>query len=75
MGEHRKMRRCERTDHKPFGVLVTGGVSLRSRVPGNWHARFCSRGGGSDSLAYCNPDRGPRAVLSECEKLRSGRGG
>jgi hypothetical protein len=23
-------------------------------VPGNWHARFWSRGGGSDSLAYCN---------------------
>jgi len=23
-------------------------------VPGNWQARFWSRGGGSDSLAYCN---------------------
>jgi hypothetical protein len=23
-------------------------------VKGNFHARFCSRGGGSDSLAYCN---------------------
>jgi hypothetical protein len=23
-------------------------------VPGNWHARFCSRDGGSDSLVYCN---------------------
>ena len=25
-------------------------------MPGNWHARFCSRGGGSDSLVYCNRD-------------------
>jgi hypothetical protein len=33
---------------------MTRGLSLRSRVPGNWHARFCNRGGGSDSLAYCN---------------------
>ena len=24
-------------------------------MPGNWHARFCSRDGGSDSLVYCNP--------------------
>ena len=23
-------------------------------MPGNWQARFWSRGGGSDSLAYCN---------------------
>src|SRR5688572_1249953 len=36
-------------------VCMTNTASLRSRVPGNWQARFCSRGGGSDSLAYCNP--------------------
>ena len=31
--------------------------SLRSRVKGNFQARFCSRDGGSDSLADCNkPD-------------------
>ncbi len=53
---------------------MTRGVSLRSRVPGNWHARFWSRGGGSDSLAYCNLDPGPLAVLEKVERLRFGRG-
>ena len=75
MGEPRKGRRCERTDHKPCGVLVTRGVALRSRVKGNFHARFCSRGEESDFLIDCNPDRGPRVVLSECERIRLGRGG
>src|SRR5688572_22615646 len=42
-------------------VCMTNTASLRSRVPGNWQARFCSRGGGSDSLAYCNPVRDDRS--------------
>jgi hypothetical protein len=42
---------------------MTGGVSLRSRVPGNRQARFCSREGGSDSLVDCNWTRNkPRAA-------------
>jgi len=48
------MGRRKNAAHKSARMPVTRGVSLRSRVPGNWHARFCSRGGGSDSLAYCN---------------------
>ena len=75
MGEQRKLRRCDRTEHKPCGVLVTRGVALRSRVPGNWHARFCSRGEESDFLIDCNPDRGPVAILSERERTRVSRGG
>src|SRR5262247_3949369 len=33
---------------------MTEGTSLRSRVPRKWHARFCSRGGGSDPSIDCN---------------------
>src|SRR5215471_17290613 len=33
---------------------MTKGASLRSRVPLKWHARFCSRGGGSDPSIDCN---------------------
>jgi hypothetical protein len=33
---------------------MTEDISLRSRVKGNVHARFCSRGRGSDSLVDCN---------------------
>src|SRR5262249_26040541 len=33
---------------------MTEGTSLRSRVPRKWHARFCSRGGGSDPFIDCN---------------------
>jgi hypothetical protein len=35
-------------------VCVTSTTRLRSRVKGNFHARFCSRGGGSAPLVYCN---------------------
>jgi hypothetical protein len=52
------MGRRKNAAHKSVRMPVTRGLALRSRVPGNWHARFWSRGGGSDSLAYCNPDRG-----------------
>ena len=48
------MRRREHTAHKPFGVLVPRALPLRSRVPGNGHARVCSRGGESDFLIDCN---------------------
>src|SRR5712692_1700110 len=48
------MGRRKNAAHKSARMPVTRGLALRSRVPGNWHARFCSRGGGSDSLAYCN---------------------
>jgi hypothetical protein len=48
------MGRRKNTAHKSVRMPVTRGLSLRSRVPGNWHARFCSRDGGSDSLVYCN---------------------
>ena len=41
---------------------MTRGVSPRSRVPGNRHARVCSRDGGSDPLVDCNRTGGP-AVL------------
>ena len=54
MGEHLRMRRRERQVHQPARVPVTRGLSLRSRVPGNWHARFCSRGEESDFLIDCN---------------------
>jgi len=33
---------------------MTRATSLRSRVKGNFQARFWSRGGGSDSLTDCN---------------------
>src|SRR5262249_1923991 len=33
---------------------MTEGTSLRSRVPRKWHARVCSRGGGSDPFIDCN---------------------
>ena len=48
------MGRRKNAAHKSVRMPVTRGLSLRSRVPGNWHARFCSRDGGSDSLVYCN---------------------
>jgi hypothetical protein len=35
-------------------VRVPSATRLRSRVPRKWHARFCSRGGGSDPLVDCN---------------------
>ena len=50
------MGRRKNAAHKSVRMPVTRGLSLRSRVPGNWHARFCSRDGGSDSLVYCNRD-------------------
>jgi hypothetical protein len=44
-------------------VCVTGTTRVRSRVKGNVPARFCSRGGGSDPLVYCNRTRQqPRAA-------------
>src|SRR5205814_9683807 len=33
---------------------MTEGASLRSRVPQKWHARFWSRGGGSDPSIDCS---------------------
>src|SRR5262252_6859021 len=33
---------------------MTKGAPLRSRVPPKRHARFCSRGGGSDPSIDCN---------------------
>jgi hypothetical protein len=48
------MGRRKNAAHKSVRMPVTRGLALRSRVPGNWHARFCSRDGGSDSLVYCN---------------------
>ena len=69
------MGRRKNAAHKSARIPVTRDLPLRSRVPRNWQARFCSRDGGSDSLVYCNPDRGPRAVLEEREKIRLGRGG
>jgi hypothetical protein len=33
---------------------MTEGASLKSHVPQKWHARFCSRGGGSDPSIDCN---------------------
>jgi hypothetical protein len=48
------MGRRKTTAHKSVRMPVTRGLALRSRVPGNWHARFWSRDGGSDSLVYCN---------------------
>src|SRR5262245_21111322 len=33
---------------------MSKGTSLRSRVPQKWHARFGSRGGGSDPSIDCN---------------------
>ena len=53
--------RRETADHKSdqpsltVGRMpLTEGASLRSRVPLKWHARFCSRGGGSDPSIDCN---------------------
>ena len=34
--------------------MSSATAQLRSRVPLKWHARFCSGGGRSDSLAYRN---------------------
>jgi hypothetical protein len=51
------MGRRKNAAHKSVRMPVTRGLALRSRVPGNWHARFWSRGGGSDSLVYCNRTR------------------
>jgi hypothetical protein len=48
------MGRRKNAAHKSARMPVTRGLALRSRVPGNWHARFCSRDGGSDSLVDCN---------------------
>jgi hypothetical protein len=42
---------------RPPTVCVTGTTRVRSRVKGHFHARFCSRGGGSDPLVYCNRTR------------------
>ena len=39
-------------------------------MPGNWHARFCSRGEESDFLIDCNPDR--RHVADRSEQQRCG---
>ena len=61
------MGRRKNTAYKSVRIPVTRGLSLRSRVPGNWHARFCSRGEESDSLVYCNPHRRPVAVLPGAE--------
>jgi hypothetical protein len=36
---------------------MTRATSLRSRVKGNFQARFWSRGEGSDSLTDCNTER------------------
>jgi len=67
------MGRRKNAAHKSARIPVTRGLSLRSRVPGNWHARFCSRGGGSDSLAYCNRDahcvRAPQRGGVRCMKI------
>jgi len=49
------MGRRKNTAYKSARMPVTRGLALRSRVPGNWHARFCSRGGESDFLIDCNP--------------------
>ena len=68
------MGRRKSAAHKSARMPVTRGLSLRSRVPRNWHARFWSRGGGSDSLAYCNLDPGLVADQDEPERLRFGRG-
>src|SRR2546427_10540741 len=35
-------------------IPIAEGGSLRSRVPPKWHARFWSRGGGSDPSIDCN---------------------
>jgi hypothetical protein len=68
------MGRRKNAAHKSARMPVTKGLALRSRVPGNWPARFWSRGGGSDSLAYCNLDPGLVAVLENLERPRLGRG-
>jgi hypothetical protein len=68
------MGRRKNAAHKSARMPVTRGLSLRSRVPGNWHARFCSRGEESDFLIDCNLDRGHVAVRKKREKTRSGRG-
>lgn len=51
------MRRRENPIHKSARMPVTRGLSLRSRVPENWHARFCSRGEESDFLIDCDRTR------------------
>ncbi len=68
------MGRRKNAAHKSARIPVTRGLSLRSRVPGNWHARFCSRGEESDFLIDCNRDRRPLAVWSEAARPRWGGG-
>jgi hypothetical protein len=43
-------------------------------VKGNFHARFCSRGGGSDSLAYCNRSAARLGVLKPKRRGLAARG-
>jgi Transposase zinc-binding domain len=50
---------------------VTGTTRLRSRVKGNFHARFCSRDGGSDSPVDCNRTGGQRCFLAQWHSQRS----
>jgi len=55
---------CHDQQHAAFAtklVLVTTTTSLRSRVPGNRHARFWNSGGRGDSPSDCNPAR-PRGT-------------
>jgi hypothetical protein len=53
---------------------VTGTTRLRSRVKGNFHARFCSSGGGSDLLVDCNRTGGTVAVRTLLVQTRVGGG-
>ena len=66
--------RREPSDHKSRWrsstakrIPIAEGASLRSRVPPKWHARFWSRGGGSDPSIDCNyvepPGRDPRVEV------------
>ena len=71
------MGRRKNTAHKSARMPVTRGLSLRSRVPGNWHARFWSRGGGSDFLIYCNqpylPSVDSRPILNRLVNMHFAR--
>jgi hypothetical protein len=60
----RQRGRRHRAEHQPKRVPRPGDVSLRSRVPGNRHARCCSSGGGSDSRVYCHRTGGQRRVVA-----------
>src|SRR6266851_30955 len=70
------MGRRKNAAHKAARMPVTRGLSLRSRVPGNWHARFCSRGEESDFLIDCNDYllKG-LAVCGYCQLLMVGHAG